>query len=116
VSRIKVPWEERIRNTDNENSQKTQFSKSLYTRFDGTREHYVSSRVSSMHLLSVTQAIKDTEDGGGGEEEIPRSPSRFYFLSNRLRDLLAVNLSNNVYGICSLHTIVKEENQYTVDS
>jgi hypothetical protein len=62
--RDNVPWEDRIRITGNENSQKTQFSKSLYTRFDGTREHYGSSYASSMCPLSITKAIKDIDGGG----------------------------------------------------
>jgi hypothetical protein len=68
--RDNVPWEDRIRITGNEKSQKTQFSKSLYTRFDGTREHYGSSYASSMCLLSIAKSIKDTEGGGSTVEAI----------------------------------------------
>jgi hypothetical protein len=47
-----VPWEDRLRITGNENSQKTLVSKSLYTLFDGSKEHYGSSHTPSMRLLS----------------------------------------------------------------
>jgi hypothetical protein len=68
--RDNVPWEDRISITGNENRQKTQFSKSLYTRFDGTREHYGPSYASSTWLLSIRKAIKDTEVGGNTVEAI----------------------------------------------
>jgi len=67
--RDNVPWKDRIRITGNETSQKTQFSKSLYTRFDGTREHHGSSCFLTTPLI-ITKAIKDTEGGGNAVEAI----------------------------------------------